>query len=844
MKKKILLLVQIITAIQLAGAQNAYRGTVADATTGEMIELATVQLVRGASGRLIEYTTTDAEGRFSLTTREKTDSLYIFVSTLGYKPYKEPAEEGKFMKIQLETQAINLREVVVRPGRVWTRKDTINYSIADFLNSKDENIKDVIKKLPGIDIDKSGKISYNGKDISHFYVEGMDLTDGKYNRINNNLKAQAVETVQVLENHQAVRMLKDKINSEDVAINLKLKPEFRQKWMVNLQTALGYSPAQPTGKILWNNDLNALQLSKASQSIYTYKGNNTGNDSMDENQQLTTTNPTDTQQSNITHLIQQPSFIAPLNKERLLFNETHTASGNRLHKINEKTLVRINGGYTNDIRRQQRGSHTTYFQAQDTISLAESSKTSIHTHKAEMSINIENNSENHFLTNKLQTTGLWQKGNSSFGGNQSLQQKISTDQINFRNDLQNLQNKEHYTQEIRSTVQYSHQPSRLEVDNTLREKINFDYFYTNNSYAWIKKKGELMQRYSAGFTTQISNLQNGYSAYITPMWQLNKSKWITTITTPTALTCFTGQNFLKPSINPSLSVRYKYNYAWMFSLFANYKEIYGPITDYYASPYYTDYRNQVQNNGILSIRRNQIYSLYGEYKNIINEFFATLSLTHNRGWSNRIFEQLIQDNATMQQKDIVMVAHKQSTQLSGFTISGRLSKGFFDYNLKLSINCTLGTSEAEQLSLGERVPYKSKFMFYEPKINWNPFPQFDVNYEGLLRYSTTKIGDNTQLSPILNVVQKINLSYDFSFIEFGLSADHYYNDVDENTGTHAFLVDASLQWSSNSWKINLNANNLLNKKQYGYTQYTSLQSYTSWINIRGRELLCKVSYRF
>jgi hypothetical protein len=838
MKRIIYLIILFINTIQFLSAQITYRGIVTAEDTQEPIEMATVKLVKGGTEKLIAYGTTNSKGVFSLSIDEAADSLFIIVSTLGYRQYKQPAVHGKEMKVEMITESINLREVVVRPGRVWGRRDTINYSISDFLASKDESMKDVLKKLPGIDVDNTGKISYNGKDISNFYVEGMDLTDGRYNRINNNLKAQAVEAVQVLENHQAVRMLKNKINSENVAINLKLKPGFRDKWMVNVQSGAGYSPNNSNSDILWNNDLSALQLSAGSQSIYTYKGNNSGQDTTDENKDLFNNGSNRTRGLDVSNFISQPPFVAPLKKERLLFNDVHTASANRLYKLNETTQFRINAGYTHDIRKQERGSETSYYQPGDTTVVAENSRSKIRSDKAELSFNLENNADSRFLTNKFNAVGLWEKGKSFFNGNQSLFQQVNTTHIGLENDLQNLWNKNDLTLEARSFIKYNHQPSRLEIDDRTLENINLNYFYTDNSFSVLRKKGYFMQRYVAGFTIQNSNIQNGYSGYITPTWQLNKGKWVNTLIVPVKLTHFPDSVFTRTSVNPSLSIRYKYNYAWQFSLYANYNEGYGSIADFYESPYYTDYRHRLQNNGIAAIRRDQTYSVYGEYKNTIKEFFATLSVSHNRGWSNRIYEQLIQD------KQIIMNAHKLSTESMGWTINGRFSKGFFEYGLKLSLNYTFGKSKAEQMSMGKKVPYESDFMFYEPKITWNPFARFEAIYEGSFRYSRSKIGSETKLSPLLNVIQKINLSYNFTLFELGLTADHYYNDVSEDKGVHTFLLDASLRWSSGSWRVNLYANNLLNKKQYGYTQYSSLQSYTSWINIRGREFLTTVGYRF
>ena len=160
----------------------------------------------------------------------------------------------------MEPQVFSLKEVEIHPGRVWGRQDTINYDVTRFLSPKDQSIKDVLRKLPGIDIDDLGKISYNGKEIRNFYVEGLDLTNGKYKQISENLRADAVQNIQVMENHQPIRVLQRKIKTEDVALNLKLRPEFRDRWLINAEGGLGASP------FLWKGAADALQISRSSQS--------------------------------------------------------------------------------------------------------------------------------------------------------------------------------------------------------------------------------------------------------------------------------------------------------------------------------------------------------------------------------------------------------------------------------------------------------------------------------------------------------------------------------------------------------------------------------------------------
>lgn len=194
------------------------------------------------------------------------------------------------------------------------------------------------------------------------------------------------------------------------------------------------------------------------------------------------------------------------------------------------------------------------------------------------------------------------------------------------------------------------------------------------------------------------------------------------------------------------------------------------------------------NNGILPVYRNQSYSLYGEYKSTVREFFSTLSLNHNRGWSDRIFEQQVRDG------QVSLVSHRLSNYSSGWTVKGTLSKGFYDWGLKTSLSYLLGRNNAEQLSAGERLPYRYDFMQYEPKLIWSPLRSFSASYQATIYLGRSKIGTGTRLDPLLNVVQKFQLSYELFPVEINLSADHYHNDVSRDKSVNAFFAGLFLRW--------------------------------------------------
>ncbi|WP_195482441.1 carboxypeptidase regulatory-like domain-containing protein, partial [Parabacteroides merdae] len=414
MKSLLYILILLLTACSLS-AQQTIKGIVTDAENGQPVDAATVQIRKAGRQVPLTYTLTKADGTFILPLRQADDSLFVHVSLLGYKAIRQKITAGATLRIRLEPEVFTLKEVEIRPGRVYGRQDTINYDVSQFISPKDEAIKDVLKKLPGVDVDDDGKISYNGKNISKFYVEGMDLTDGRYNQLTNNLQANAVKSVQVMENHQPIRVLQKKLTTEDIAINLKLKDDFRDRWMGTLEGGMGASP------LLWEGMGNAIQISRKSQSAYIYKGNNRGDDVTDEQNILTQIGAEGKTGPSIPSFLSQPSFSAPLKKERLLFNNVHSLSGNRVYKLNETTQLRLNANYLHDLTQQERGT-------------------------------------------------------SRISGASSVNQRIQTPDMGVRNYLQNIWIRDKYTLELRSLLRYHNLPARILIDRD-KQALNLQQLY-------------------------------------------------------------------------------------------------------------------------------------------------------------------------------------------------------------------------------------------------------------------------------------------------------------------------------------------------------------------------------
>lgn len=120
------------------------------------------------------YTNSGSDGSFRIKA-EAGDSLLF--SMLGFKSQHVAVTNNmKPLTIRMSDGAIELKEVAVKSDKVHEHGDTISYIVGAYANGNDRSIGDVIAKMPGFDVDKStGKISYEGKPISKFYIEGLDM---------------------------------------------------------------------------------------------------------------------------------------------------------------------------------------------------------------------------------------------------------------------------------------------------------------------------------------------------------------------------------------------------------------------------------------------------------------------------------------------------------------------------------------------------------------------------------------------------------------------------------------------------------------------------------------------
>ncbi|WP_025079399.1 hypothetical protein [Porphyromonas macacae] len=161
--------------------------------------------------KMVAYTQSDDQGRFRLSFSSVQDVRYeLKCSMMSFESSVQPVIDGrKIYNVVLKEKAIDLKEVTIKSRSIFDKGDTVVYVVSQFAGREDKSLSDVLKRVPGIEVDKSGLIKYNGTPINKFYVEGKDMLGDRYGLATNNIQQQDVARIEVMENHQPIKALED-----------------------------------------------------------------------------------------------------------------------------------------------------------------------------------------------------------------------------------------------------------------------------------------------------------------------------------------------------------------------------------------------------------------------------------------------------------------------------------------------------------------------------------------------------------------------------------------------------------------------------------------------------------
>ncbi|MEO8237687.1 MAG: carboxypeptidase-like regulatory domain-containing protein [Flavobacterium sp.] len=177
----------------------------------------------------LKFAIADHKGRYKLEL-ERNAKYEITVSYIGYIEevfILEPESDKTSYDFKLKATGENLKEIVIKHEfkPIVVKKDTLVFDVNSFANGSERKMKEILEKLPGVEVDKKGVVTVQGKRVTKMLVEGKSFFGGGSKLAVENIPADALDKIEVIDHFSEVGFMKQVSDSDDLAMNVKLKED-------------------------------------------------------------------------------------------------------------------------------------------------------------------------------------------------------------------------------------------------------------------------------------------------------------------------------------------------------------------------------------------------------------------------------------------------------------------------------------------------------------------------------------------------------------------------------------------------------------------------------------------
>lgn len=812
------------------------------------VPLVGASVVASADKSIVAYCITNDKGAFKLTIPGGKHPTIVAVSYMGYQKKSIPFTELKDgMSITLEEGGVKLKEVKVKAERIKSIGDTLTYSVSSFKQAQDRSIADVIAKMPGLEVKDDGRIEYQGRAINKFYIEGLDLMGSKYGVANQNISADKVKSVQVLENHQPVKSLRNVSFSESAALNLVLKDDAKAVWTGSADVGLGYGD-----DFLYDSRLLGMRFNKKFQTLMMYKNNNIGKQLDSEVMDLASLLRDHTNMES--GILSMMSVSEPdLAEDRYTFNNSHLLAGNWLFKTGKDSELRLQGSGYIDKTEMRDYSSTTYLTLADLPVITEEQDVTNTQSEWKGEVNYQYNGQQTYIKNNVSGYIDFNKSRGSMLYNDEREdmmvkprkRSLAEDfQLSHTSAKGNVYN-------IDSYWAYNYLPGQLLTINGMTENLNLRFLSTQNDVRYKLKIGKHYLNNEIGLDYDYQDISmamddeqeqsHAYQllcAYWEPSMSFLFGKHRMDISTKLS---YAHQSYRESTsnhlwIDPMLSWNWEASGVSEFSVHASMSN--SPLMGkaIYDTPIFTSYRVQSVNRGETDVTHNINASLGYKYSNPVLGLFLNVGPAYSRTSGNILYQSTLSNNI------YTMTATDKEYAMQTFALYGRVSKSFGWAKTFIGLSASHGISDYSLLVSGElndarmnttavALDYSlrpAKLLSVEGKSNVSIYEQENLTCPDLSSGST------------ISWEHFLNLHF-FPTERLMISLKNELFHSSERNFKVSYFLDFAISYKTKRWELSLTANNIIGTSKFEERYLGNTIETYSMTRLRPREIIAKWS---
>ena len=284
---KITMVCTLMTVSVTASAQAIYsiKLKLVDEKTGGPVAYATASVTQKGETSPEKYVLTDAEGAGTIVKLKK-GTYIVKAELMGYQAYKKEVTLEKNMdlgviRMREDAEVLDAAKVSAIGNPIIVKKDTIEYTASSFKTSDNDMLEELLKKLPGVEVEADGSITANGETIKKITIDGKTFFLDDPQLASKNIPAKIVEKVKVVEKKSdQAQFTGIDDGEEETVIDLSLKPGMMQGWFGNIMAGGGHDiPGAGSDMNDWRYQGAAMvgRFTDDSQLSIIVNGNNTNN---------------------------------------------------------------------------------------------------------------------------------------------------------------------------------------------------------------------------------------------------------------------------------------------------------------------------------------------------------------------------------------------------------------------------------------------------------------------------------------------------------------------------------------------------------------------------------------